>query len=104
MRVPDSVTVVVDAPFAAAEGAVREWLPGAQQRRWSADLVEFYRPGRIVSAYSVGESTHVHVWDHEGSDGAAHGLVGHLRERALPALHGDAIAAMPVIDLDQPMG
>ena len=104
MRVPDSVTVVVGVPFAAAGLAVRDWLPGAQQRRWSADLVEFYRPGRIVSAYSVGESTHVHVWDHEGSDRAAHGLVGFLRERDLPALHGDAIAPESVIDLDQPMG
>lgn len=101
---PDSVTIVVGAPFAAAGDAVREWIPGAQQRRRSADLVEFYRPGRIVSAYSVGESTHVHVWDHEGSDGAAAGLVGFLRERAMPALHGDPIAPVRVIDLDQPMG
>lgn len=101
---PDSVTVVVGAPFATAGDAVREWIPGAQQRRWSGDLVEFYRPGRIVSAYSVGQSTHVHVWDHEGSDGAAAGLVGFLRERDLTALPGDAIGQVPVIDLDQPMG
>ncbi|MDP1878452.1 MAG: hypothetical protein Q8M17_12950 [Actinomycetota bacterium] len=104
MRVPDSVTIVVGAPFAAAGDAVREWLPGAQQRRRSADLVEFYRPGRIVSAYSVGESTHVHVWDHEGSDGAAKGLLGFLGARNLAAVHEDEAAPAGAVDLDRPMG